>query len=128
MKTYLVFIFRRRLHQDKYIRLSHTSSEDVFKMSWSRPKYLSWLYVFKTSSRRFQDFFKVFKMSYKSVFKTSSRRFIFKTSCQDVFKTASKGFQDVLQRHLQDRRFEDVTSSRRLTKISSTRLQDVSSS
>ena len=128
MKTYFVFIFRRRLHQDKYIRLSHTSSEDVFKMSWSRPKYLSWLYVFKTSSRRFQDFFKVFKTSYKGVFKTSSRRLIFKTSCQDVFKTASKGFQDVLQKHLQDRRFEDVTSSRRLTKISSRRLQDVSSS
>ena len=128
MKTYFVFFFRRRLHQDKYIRLSHTSSEDVFKTSWSRPKYLSWLYVFKTSSRHFQDFFYVFKTSYKSVFKTSSKRLIFKTSCQDVFKTASKGFQDVLQKRLQERRFEDVTSSRRLTKISSRRLQDVSSS
>ena len=50
----------RRLNQDEYVRLSLTSSEDVFKTSWSRPIYSSWLYVFKTSC--------------KNVFKTSSRR------------------------------------------------------
>ena len=62
------------------------------KTSWSRPIYLSWPYVFKTSSRRFQD-----------VFKTSSRRFqdVFKTSCKNVFKTSSRRLQDVLQRYLE---------------------------
>ena len=75
----------RRLDQDEYIRLSHSSSEDVFKTSWSRPIYSSWSYVFKTSSRRFQD-----------VFKTPSRRF------EDVFKMSSRHLQDVLQRCLQD--------------------------
>ena len=58
----------RRLDQDEYIRLSHTSSrrldQDLIKTSWSRPIYSSWLYIFMTSWRRFQD-----------VFKTSSRRF-----------------------------------------------------
>ena len=72
----------RRLDQDEYVRLSLTSSEDVFKTSWSRPIYSSWLYVFKTSSRRFQD--------------------VFKTSCKNVFKTSSRRLQDVLQRYLQD--------------------------
>ena len=72
----------RRLDQDEYVCLSLTSSEDVFKTSWSRPIYSSWLYVFKTSSRRFQD--------------------VFKTSCKNVFKTSSRRLQDVLQRYLQD--------------------------
>ena len=31
----------RRFHQDQYIYLTHTSSEDVFKTSWSRPIYSS---------------------------------------------------------------------------------------
>ena len=86
-------------------RLSSSSSEDVFKTSWSRricspqpyvfrrrlqyvfktswskPIYSSWLYVFKTSSRRFQD-----------VFKTSSRRFqgVLQKGLQDIFKTSSR--------------------------------------
>ena len=65
----------RRLDQDEYVCLSLRSSEDVFKTSWTRPIYSSWLYVFKTSC---QD-----------VFKTSSRRLqnVFKTSCKDIFKT-----------------------------------------
>ena len=62
--------------------LSCLSSEDVFKTSWSRPIHSSWPYVFKTSSRRFQD--------------------VFKTSCKNVFKTSSRRLQDVLQRYLQD--------------------------
>ena len=33
LKTSFVFLFRRRLDQDEYIRLSHSSSEDVFKTS-----------------------------------------------------------------------------------------------
>ena len=94
----------RHLDQGEYVRLSLTSSEDAFKTSWSRPIYSSWLYVFNTSSRLFQDVFKtssrrfqdVFKTSCKNVFKTSSRRL------QDVFKTSSRHLQDVLQRYLQD--------------------------
>ena len=74
--------------------LSSSSSEDVLiktnmfalalrlqKTSWSRPIYLSWPYVFKTSSRRFQDAFQTF---------------------EDVFKMSSRPLQDVLQRYLQD--------------------------
>ena len=97
LKTSCVFVFRRRLDQDEYVRLSLTSSEDVFKTSWSRPIYSSWLYVFKTSSRRFQD---VFETSCKSVFKKSSR------CLQDVFKTSSKRLQDIFK-----------TSSRRIIKL-----------
>ena len=41
------------------------------KTSWSRPIYLSWPYVFKTSSRRFQD---VLQKRLQDIFKTSSRR------------------------------------------------------
>ena len=43
------------------------------KTSWSRPIYLSWPYVFKTSSRRFQE---VFKTSSRHLAKMSSRRII----------------------------------------------------
>ena len=70
---FLLIIPGRRLDQNEYVRLGLTSSEGIFKRSWSRTIYSSWLYVLKTSSRRFQD-----------VFKTSSRRF------QDVFKTSWK--------------------------------------
>ena len=69
----------KRLDQDEYIRLTHSSSENVFKTSSSRPTYSSWSYGFRTSSRRFQD-----------VFNTSSRRL------QDIFKTSSRRFQDLL--------------------------------
>ena len=31
LKTSLVLVFKRRLDQDEHIRLTHTSSEDVFK-------------------------------------------------------------------------------------------------
>ena len=78
LKTSFAFVFRRRL-QDEYIRISNTSSEDVFKTSWSRPIYSSWLYVFKTSCKNF--------------FKTSLKRL------QDVLQ---KRLQDLLQRFLQD--------------------------
>ena len=106
----------RRLDQDQYVCLSLTFSEDVFKMSWSRPIYSSWSYVFKTSyknifktsSRRLQN---VLKTSSRRLAKMSSRRFekglqdIFKTSCQKVFKTfwkrSSRHLQDVLQRYHQ---------------------------
>ena len=110
LKTSFVFVFGRRLEDVFKTNMFALALrlQDVFKTSWSRPIYLSWPYVFKTSSRRFQD-----------VFKTSSRRFqdVFKTSCKNVFKTSSRRLQDVLK-----------TSSRRLAKISSRRFQYVSSS
>ena len=106
MKTFFVFVFRRRL-QDVLIKTNMFAFDlrlqDVFKTSWSRPMYSSWLYAFKTSSRRFQD-----------VFKTSSRHL--EKRLQDIFKTSSRHFEDVKM------------SSRRLTKISLRRFQDVSSS
>ena len=101
MKTSFVFVFRRRL-QDVLIKTNIFALViRLQKTSWSRPIYSSWLYVFKTSSRRFQD---VFKTSCKNVFKTSSRRLaktfsrsfqnVFKTSCKNVFKTS---FKDVFK-------------------------------
>ena len=58
----------RRLDQGEHIRDTHTSSEDVFKTSWSRPIYSSWSYVFTTFLRRLA------KMSSRRLAKTSSRR------------------------------------------------------
>ena len=91
------YVFRRRL-----------------KTSWLRPIYLSWSYVFKTSSRRFQDVFKttsrrVYRDQYICLGHTSSRRL------QDVFNTSSRHFQGIFK-----------TSSRILAKMYSRRFQDVS--
>ena len=95
-----VLVFKassRRLGQDQYIRLGHTSSrrlakilQYVFKTSYTN--------VFKTSSRRLHNIFKTFC------------QVVFKTSCKNVFKKSSRHIQDVLQRSLQ-RRFQDVSSS-----------------
>ena len=136
----------KRLDQDEYIPFTDASSEDVFKMSWSRPIYSSWSYVFKTFSRLLQD---VFRTSCQDIFKTSSRRLedVLPKRLQDIFNTSSRRFQDVFKtssRHLQYvllRRFQSIfkTSSwhfqhvfklfsRRLAKMSSARFQDVSSS
>ena len=102
----------RRLDQDEYIRLTHTSSEDIFKTSSSRSTYSSWSYVFKTSSRRFQDVLKTSSRRLQDVLKTSSRHLqdVFKTyyqvkvflvtQFQDIFETYSKRFWDVLLRRL----------------------------
>ena len=79
LKTSFVFVFRRMtssrcLDQDEYVRRSLTSSEDVFKTSWSRPISSFWPYVFKTSSRRFEDAFKTSSRHLQDVFKTFWRR------------------------------------------------------
>ena len=97
-----------RLDQDEYVRLSltstgdvfKTSSRDVFKTSWSRPIYLSWPYVLKKSSRRLQNVFETSSRHRQGVFKTSSRRL------QHVFKTSSR-----LPAKIPSRRFQDVPSS-----------------
>ena len=123
---------RWSLGQDLYIRLSLTSSEEVFKTSWSRPIYSSWPYVFETPSRRFQYVFKTspiclaktFSRRLQDVLKTPSRclQDMFKTSYQDVFNTSSKRLQDLLQKSLQDI-FQ--TSSRHLENVLQRYLQEV---
>ena len=65
LKMSLVLVFRRRLNQEKYIRLGHKPSRCLQD-------------VFKTSSRRLQN---VLKTSCKSICKY----------CKDVFKTFSRG-------------------------------------
>ena len=91
-----------------YSHLSFTSSEDVFKTSSSRPIYSSWLYVFKTSLRHFQD---VLPRRLQDVFKTSSRRLaktsrhlqnVFKTSCKNAFKTSSRRLHVVFKTSCKD--------------------------
>ena len=91
----------RRLGQDQYIRLVHTSSrrlQDVFKKSSRRLQD-----IFKTSSKRLQEFLQkrlqdIFKKSSRSLAKVSSRRFrdvssnhqvklFLLTSLRDVFNT-----------------------------------------
>ena len=74
----------RRLGQDQYIRLVHTSSRRLQD-------------VFKTSSRHLQD---VLPRCLQDVFKTSSR-LLANTSwrhLQDVLKTSWKRLEDVLKR------------------------------
>ena len=118
LKTSFVFVFGRRLDQDEYVRFSLTSSEDVFKTFWSRPIYSSWLYVFKTSSRRFQDVFKTSSRRFEDVFKTSSRRLV--KRLQDIFKTSSRRIiklncscEHVFEKH--STRFRDALFQRRLS-------------
>ena len=91
MKMSFVFVFRRRLDQDEYIRVIHIFSED-------QDQYIS---LGLTSSRRLQDVFKTFPRRLLLLFttpfaKTSSRHL------QDVFKTPLRHLQDILQRSLQD--------------------------
>ena len=97
--------FSRLLDQDEYIRLSHTSSEDVFKTSSRRLGEDQYIRLGYTSSRRLQD-----------VFKTSSRRLqdVLPRCLQDVFKTSSRRLAKTSSRHLQD-----------VFKTSSRRLQDI---
>ena len=89
LKTSFVCVFRRRLHQDEYIRLTHTSSEDVLIKTNILVLVIRLQDVFKTFSRRLQD--------------VLQKRFqdIFKTSCKDVFKTYHQ-IKLFLLTHLQD--------------------------
>ena len=74
LKTTLVFVFRRRLDQDEYIRLTHTSSEDVFIKTNIFALVIPLQDVFNTFSRRLQDVFKASSRCLEDVLKTSSRR------------------------------------------------------
>ena len=63
MKTSFVFVFERRLDEDEYIFINHTSSEDVLQDQYIR--------LVHTSSRHLQD---VLPRRLQDVFKASSRR------------------------------------------------------
>ena len=93
----------RRIDQDEYICLSHTSSEDVFRTTWSRRINSAWSYVF---SRRLLD---VLLRRFQEVFKSSC-----KESLQDIFRTSWRHVQDVFK-----------TSFRFLAKTTWRCLQDV---
>ena len=97
--------YSRRLDQDEYIRLSHTSWEDVLVKTNIFVLAIRLQDVFKTFSRRLP--------------KTSSRHLqdVFKTSSRRLAKTSSRPLQDVFK-----------ASSRPLAKISSRSFQDASSS
>ena len=119
----------RRLHQNEYIRLTHTSSEDVLiktiYSSWSCLQDVFETFsrrlqdvlitscqdVFKTFwrrlqdvpetfSKRLQDIFKTFWRRLQEVFKTYQVKLFLLTRFQDVFEIYSKRFWDALQRHL----------------------------
>ena len=141
------------LDQDDYICLSHISSADVFKTSWSQDQYTRLGHTF---SRRFQN---LLQKNLQDIFKTSSRYFedVLKTSLkllqenlqkrfQNIskmswsrpiysswsyfFKASSRCLQDVLQKHLQDifkTSCQDVfkTSSKHFQGILHKCLQDI---
>ena len=125
-QTYSLYLYvsRRRLDQDQYIRIGHTSSrrlqevlekrlQDIFKAFSRRLQD-----IFKTSSKRLRD---VLQKRLQDVFKTSSRHLqdafetfwrrlqdIFNTSCKDVFKALSEriillcsSFQDIFKTYSQ---------------------------
>ena len=105
LKTSSTFIFRKRLHQDEYVRLSLTSSEDVFK-TFSRRLGQDWyIRLGHTSSRRLQDVLpKHLQDVLKTSSTTSSKRLqdVLQKRPQEIFKMFSRHLQHVLQRYLQD--------------------------
>ena len=124
-KTQQTFLLMKRYWR----RFSSSSSQDVYKTSWSRLIYSPYSYVFR---RRPQDLFKtswsiLLYLSWSWVFKTSSRRpaktysrclqYVFKTSCKNFFKTSATRLQDVLE--TSSRRLQDIfkTFSRQIIKL-----------
>ena len=102
----------RRLDQDQYICLGHTSSrriQDVFPRRLQNVLQKHLQDIFKTFSRRLQNVFKTssrhlaktFSRRLQNVFKTYHQiRLFFLTRFQDVFEIYSKRFWGVLQRWL----------------------------
>ena len=85
---------QREITQQTFVlmKTSWRRLEDVLRLrlqktSWSKPIYSSCPYVFKTSSRRFQDVF-------QDVIKTSRHK-VLKTSRKYVLKTSWRRFEDV---------------------------------
>ena len=55
LKTLFTFVFKRRLDEDEYILINHTSSDGVFKTSSKRLSQNQDIRLVHTSSRRLQD-------------------------------------------------------------------------
>ena len=100
----------RPLDQGEYVFLSHMSSENIFKTSWSTWMESSWWsvfetfqHVFRTSSENINLNIFILMICLEDVLNTSSRHLV-KTSrhLQDVLKTFWRRSQYVLQRYLQD--------------------------
>ena len=94
----------RRLDPDAYIRLSHTSSKDVFKTS---SRCLTGTNIFVLVIRLqaiFQTFSITFKTFLRRLAKTSLGRFqnLFKTSCKNFFNTSSIRLQDIFKKSCKD--------------------------
>ena len=102
----------RRFDKDEYICLSHMSSEDVFKTSWSGSIYSPWPYVFKTPCH---DVFKMFLKRLKDVlqkclqdmFKTFWRRII---KLNFFFSMSSRSIQHVSETYRQKGSLKKVLS------------------
>ena len=99
-------------HSPWWRSLTSSSSQDVFKTSWSRRTYSPYLYVFRRRLQdvliktnifvlviRLQDVFKTFSRRPQDIFKTSSRCF------ENVFKTSSRHLQDVFKTYYQVKLF-----------------------
>ena len=102
----------RRLDQDEYIRLSHTSSRRLQGVL-IKTNIFALAIRLQDAFKRLQD---ALPRRLQNFFKTSSRRLAKMSSryLQDVFKTSSRYLQDVFK-----------TSWKLLTKTSLRRLQDV---
>ena len=118
-------------HSSWWRRLWSSSSEDVFKMSWSRRIYSPYSYVFRRRLQdvfikinifvlviRLQDVFKTFSRHPQDIFKTSSRCF------ENVFKTSSRHLQDVFKTYYQVKVFL-VTQFQDIFETYSKRFWDV---
>ena len=110
--------FSRRLDQDEYIRLIHTSWEDVliknkiFVLVIRLQAFSRQLQdIFKTTSRHVQDILlrhlqDVLQICLQDVFKTHHQVKLFLlTPLKDVFETYSRRLWDVLQRQLSTKGF-----------------------
>ena len=122
----------RRLHQDEYIRFTHTSSEKVLIKTNIFVLVVRLQYVFKTFSRCLQDVF-IFTLLTSSedvlnktnIFVLVIRlQDVFKTSCKLVFKTSSRRLAKRFSRRLQN---VFKMSCKNVFKTSSRPFQDVSS-
>ena len=126
----------RRLHQDEYIRFTHTSSEKVLIKTNIFVLVVRLQYVFKTFSRCLQDVFikrNIFTLLTSSedvlnktnIFVLVIRlQDVFKTSCKLVFKTSSRRLAKRFSRRLQN---VFKMSCKNVFKTSSRPFQDVSS-
>ena len=105
LKTSVVYVFRRRL-QDVLI------NTNTFVLVIRLQDSTSWKNVFKTSSRRLQDFL---QRCLQGVFKTFHQvELLLLARLQGVFETHSTCFWDALQRRLPTEGFAQVTLPRNL--------------